>query len=340
MRRSLKEYKIGIIGATGLVGREFLKILEEYKIPIENIKAIASEKSVGKVLKYLSGTLKVEGLNDFLKTKSDFAFLSAGSQISEEFAPIFADKGMFVVDNSSFFRMHENIPLVVPEINAPEILKAKNNIIANPNCSTIQLVVVLSALVKLCKIKRVIASTYQSTSGAGNNAVEELSKQIKSIQKGEGVVTKFLPKQIAFNIVPQIDIFLDNGITKEEWKMQVETKKILSSDVELSVTCVRVPVITGHSISVNVEFEDDFGNLEDVYAELEKADSIILEKKQNIYNTPIEIAGTDKIYVSRLRRDFSVKNGIQMWIVSDNVRKGAALNAIQIAEKIIEFGLL
>ena len=328
----MKKANLAIVGATGMVGRTFLKVLEEKKFPINNIYLFASKKSAGKSVKFLGRDIIVEELNhDSFKRDIDIALFSAGGEISKEYAPIARENGVVVVDNSSAWRMDKDIPLVVPEVN-PEDIKWNNGIIANPNCSTIQAVVPLKVLHDAYKIKRIIYSTYQAVSGSGVGGIDDLDNTIK------GLENKKYPYKIAYNCLPHIDSFMDNGYTKEEIKMIEETKKILNDDtLRITATTVRVPVKYGHSISINVEFEKDF-DVEDVFKLLENSEGIILQDdvKNNIYPMAINCEGKDEVFVGRVRRDFSVESGLNLWVVADNIRKGAATNAVQIAEILVK----
>ena len=329
--------KISILGATGNVGREFLSIIEERKFPVEELFLLASHKSEGKKILFGKKEIKVLDLNKFDFKKCELVFSSAGSKVASEFGPKAANSGCFVIDNSSYFRMDPDVPLVVPEVNSQDLKIIKKKIIANPNCSTIQMVMILKPLHDLFKIKRVVVSTYQSTSGAGRQQMDELFQQTKDIFANNQIQKKFFTKQIAFNVIPHIDSFLEDGQTKEEWKMQVETQKILDKNIQVSSTCVRVPVFVGHGESVNIEFEKEVS--EDKLRETLKKSpgvSVIDYRQDEGYVTPEECAGEDKVFVSRIRKDNTLKNGISLWIVADNLRKGAALNAIQIGEELIK----
>ncbi len=336
-------YKVAVVGATGNVGREILKILHERNFPAREVVALASKASLGKEVSYGDvDILKVQALDDYDFADTDIALSSAGSSISKIFAPRAAAAGCVVIDNTSHFRMEPNIPLVVPEVNA-EALKdfRKSNIIANPNCSTIQMVVALKPLHEAAKIKRVVVATYQSVSGAGKDAMDELYEQTKALYVNDHKEPKIFPVRIAFNVIPQIDVFMDDGSTKEEWKMVNETKKIMGNSIEVSATCVRVPVFVSHSEAVNIEFEKPI-TADEARAILEEAEGVVMldERRPGGYPTPAETAGEDGVYVSRLRVDPTVKHGLSMWVVSDNLRKGAALNAVQIAEELIQnYGL-
>ena len=329
--------KVSILGATGNVGREFLSIIEERKFPVEELFLLASPKSEGKKISFGKKEIKVLDLNKFDFKKCELVFSSAGSKVASEFGPKAANSGCFVIDNSSYFRMDPDVPLVVPEVNSQDLKIIKKKIIANPNCSTIQMVMILKPLHDLFKIKRGVGSTYQSTSGAGRQQMDELFQQTKDIFANNQIQKKFFTKQIAFNVIPHIDSFLEDGQTKEEWKMQVETQKILDKNIQVSSTCVRVPVFVGHGESVNIEFEKEVS--EDKLRETLKKSpgvSVIDYRQDEGYVTPEECAGEDKVFVSRIRKDNTLKNGISLWIVADNLRKGAALNAIQIGEELIK----
>lgn len=331
----MRKANIAIVGATGMVGRTFLKVLEERNFPIDNLYLFASQKSAGSTLEFKGKNYVVEELKEeVFKRDIDIALFSAGGDISLKFAPIAKENGVVVVDNSSAWRMNVDVPLVVPEVN-PEDVNWHKGIIANPNCSTIQAVVPIKALNETFKVKRVIYSTYQAVSGSGNSGIMDLENGI------QGQENKKYPHQIAFNCIPHIDVFMDNGYTKEEVKMMEETKKILNDyDLKVTATTVRVPVRHGHSISMNLEFEKSF-ELEDIYRVLENTEGVVVQDdvKNNIYPMAINAEGTDEVYVGRIRRDFSVDNGINLWVVADNIRKGAATNAVQIAELIIEKNL-
>ena len=328
---------IAIVGATGNVGRKLLEVIEKLNFKFSELYLIASDKSVGKKVNFKNKTYTVAGLSDFDFSKVKIAFFSAGSAIAEKWAPIAAKKTI-VIDNSKHFRMDEDIPLVVPEVNADSLKNYKNkNIIANANCSTIQLVLALKPLHDQFKIKRVIVSTYQSVSGAGNAHMNELEEQSKKVLDKQKVNSKNFTKQIAFNVIPHIDTFMEDRYTKEEWKMTVETKKILDPSISLSATCVRVPVFVGHSESVNVEFNSEV-NAKKIRECLEKAPGckVVDETKDGGYITPVESSGDFVTYVSRIRDDQTQENSINMWVVSDNLLKGAALNAVQIANVLIK----
>jgi len=328
---------IAIVGATGNVGRKLLEVIEKLNFEFSELYLIASDKSIGKKITFKNKTYSIVGLSDFDFSKVKIAFFSAGSAIAEKWAPIAAKKTI-VIDNSKHFRMDKDIPLVVPEVNADNLKNYTNkNIIANANCSTIQLVLALKPLHDQFKIKRVIVSTYQSVSGAGNAHMNELEEQSKKVLDKQKVSSKNFTKQIAFNVIPHIDSFMEDGYTKEEWKMTVETKKILDPNIVLSATCVRVPVFVGHSESVNIEFNSEV-NAKSVRNCLEKAPGckVVDETKDGGYITPVESSGDFITYISRIRDDQTQKNSINMWVVSDNLLKGAALNAVQIANVLIK----
>ncbi len=336
-------YKIAVVGATGNVGREMLNVLAEREFPADEVYAIASRRSLGAEVSYGDGTLKCQDLEQFDFSKTDFCLMSAGSTISKEWSPRIAATGCIVIDNSSAWRYDQDVPLIVPEVNADAIAGyTKKNIIANPNCSTAQLVVVLKPLHDAAGIKRVIVSTYQSVSGAGKDAMDELWNQTKSkYVPGKAYKPKKFTREIAFNCIPHIDVFMEDGYTKEEWKMLAETKKILDPRIKLTATCVRVPVFVGHSESVNIELERPLSA--DAAREiLRQAPGIMVVDKpeDDGYVTPIEAAGEFATYVSRIREDATAENGLTLWIVSDNLLKGAALNTVQIAETIIDQKLI
>jgi len=329
--------KIAVVGATGSVGREILNILDERMFPCDEVVALASRKSMGRELSYGDKILKVKNLETYDFSDTDIALFSAGSKISEKWGPIASSAGAIVIDNSSFWRYHDDVPLIVPEVNPDDIKDCKKRgIIANPNCSTSQLVVVLKPLHDFAKITRVVVSTYQSVSGAGNAAMEELFNQTKGIFVNQAAEPENFTRQIAFNVIPHIDIFHDDGYTKEEWKMLSETKKIIDKNIKLTATCVRVPVFVGHSEAVNIEFEKPISP-EKARTILRDSPGIMLvdDPEDEKYVTPIECVGDYATFVSRVRTDITVKNGLTMWIVSDNLRKGAALNAVQIAELLL-----
>ncbi|MFN7038433.1 MAG: aspartate-semialdehyde dehydrogenase [Alphaproteobacteria bacterium] len=332
-------YNIAVVGATGKVGREMLSILDERNFPFKEVIALASKASVGKEVSFgEKNILKIQDLENFDFSNTDIALFSAGSAVSKIHAKRAALQGCIVIDNSSCFRMEKDIPLIIPEVN-PEDLKLykKTNIIANPNCSLIQLLVALKPLEDISEIKRIVLSTYQSTSGAGKTAMDELYNQTKNIYLYQECQPNKFPKQIAFNILPQIGSFLEDGSTEEEQKIVNEAKKIMGINIQVSATCVRVPVFIGHSISANIEFYDKI-TIKEVKKALKNANGVELIDRltDGGYITPIECVKEDAVYVSRVREDFSQPNSISMWIVSDNLRKGAALNAIQIAEELIK----
>ncbi|WP_026091268.1 aspartate-semialdehyde dehydrogenase [Blastomonas sp. AAP53] len=329
-------YRVVVVGATGNVGREMLAILAEREFPIEELAAVASSRSTGTTVEFgdTGKMIKVQNIEHFDFTGWDIALFAAGSAATKIYAPKAASQGCVVIDNSSLYRMEPDVPLIVPEVNPDAIdgYKARN-IIANPNCSTAQLVVALKPLHDAATIKRVVVATYQSVSGAGKDGMDELFEQSRNIFVGDSAEAKKFTKQIAFNVIPHIDVFLDDGSTKEEWKMVVETKKILDPKIKLTATCVRVPVFVGHSEAVNIEFENEL-SAEDAQKILREAPGIMLVDKREDggYVTPVECVGDGATYISRVRDDSTVENGISLWCVSDNLRKGAALNAVQIAE--------
>ena len=326
---------IAIVGATGNVGRKILEVLEKKNFRVDNLHLLASTKSLGSSLNFKGKDIKIELLEDFDFSKVDLTFFSAGGVISEKFAPK-AAKNSIVVDNSSFFRMDPEVPLIVPQVNPNDMKNIPKNIIANPNCSTAQLVIVLKPLHDLFKIKRVVVSTYQSVSGGGKAPMDELIEQTKLHLEGKKIDSKNFTKQIAFNIIPHIDVFAEDGYTKEELKMENETKKILDNKIELTATCVRIPVLVSHSEAVNIEFEKPY-DLEKVRNALNNAEGcVVIDKRENGgYSTPIEATGSDNTYISRIREDKTNLNSLNLWIVSDNLLRGAALNSVEIAETII-----
>ncbi len=333
----MTKFNIAIVGATGNVGREILQILSERNFPVKKVFALASKSSEGKRVDFGVKKIKVQSLEKFNFKHTDIVLSSAGSSVSESFVKKAADAGAITIDNTSLFRMDKNVPLIVPEVNIKELTKSKKKIIANPNCSTIQLVTALKPIHDVFKIKRIIVSTYQSTSGAGKKAMDELFNQTLDVYKNKPLKPQVFSKQIAFNLIPQIDTFLDDGKTKEEWKLIEETKKILDPKIKVFATCVRVPVFIGHSLSVNIETQSSI-NEKKARAILEKFEgvNVIDNTTNNDYVTPDEIAGKDEVFVSRIRKDDSIKNGLSLWIVADNLRKGAALNTVQIAEELIK----
>lgn len=339
-----KKYNVAVVGATGNVGREMLRTLFEREFPVNEVYAIASSRSKGKEVSYGdTKILKCEDLEYFDFSKCDIALFSPGASVSKIHAPRAAKAGCVVIDNTSQFRMDEDKPLIVPEVNRGSLADyKKTNIIANPNCSTIQMVVALKPLHELAKIKRVVVSTYQSVSGSGKDAMDELYNQTKGVYVSDIKEPSVYPKRIAFNLIPHIDKFMDEdgeyaGYTKEEWKMIVETKKIMDPSIDVTVTCVRVPVFIGHSEAINIEFEKDVTEqqIRDALANAEGI-KIVDERKDGGYMTPFESAGDDEVYVSRIRMDNSKSNACNIWVVSDNIRKGAALNSVQIAEELIK----
>jgi aspartate-semialdehyde dehydrogenase len=328
-------YRIAVVGATGNVGREMLNILAEREFPVDEIVALASRKSLGTDCSFGDKTLRTLDLDTFDFTGWDIAFFAIGSEPTKKYAPIAAKAGCVVIDNSSLYRYDPEVPLIVPEVN-PDAIEgyAKKNIIANPNCSTAQMVVALKPLHDRARIKRVVVSTYQSVSGTGKEAMDELWNQTKGMYvPGQEVAPSVYPKQIAFNVIPHIDVFLDDGQTKEEWKMVAETKKILDPKIRLTATCVRVPVFVGHSEAINIEFEDDLDEAEAREILRESPGILVVDKREaGGYITPVDCVGDYATYVSRIRQDPTIDNGLNIWVVSDNLRKGAALNAVQIAE--------
>src|SRR5580692_1323910 len=335
-------YKVAVVGATGNVGREMLNILEEREFPADEVVALASRRSLGVEVSFGDRTLKVKALEHFDFSAIDICLMSAGSAVSKEWSPRIAAAGAVVIDNSSCWRYDSDVPLIVPEVNADAIVGfRKRGIIANPNCSTAQLVVALKPLHDHAKIKRVVVATYQSVSGAGKEAMDELFSQTKSVFQLDEVEAKKFPKRIAFNVIPQIDTFMEDGYTREEWKMVVETKKILDPKIKLTATCVRVPVFISHCEAVNIEFENEI-TPDEARDILRSAPGclVIDAREPGGYVTPYEAAGEDATYISRIREDATVENGLSMWVVSDNLRKGAALNTIQIAESLIKRNLI
>jgi aspartate-semialdehyde dehydrogenase len=335
-------YKVAVVGATGNVGREILSVLAERQFPASEVVALASTKSTGVDVSFGDATLKVKALDYYDFAGTDICLMSAGSSVSKEWSPKIAAKGTIVIDNSSQWRMDREVPLVVPEVNAHALdTGIKKGIIANPNCSTAQMVVALKPLHDEAIIKRVVVSTYQSVSGAGKDAMDELFRQTRAVFVADPIEKRKFTKQIAFNVIPHIDVFLDSGFTKEEWKMMVETQKILDPNIQVTATCVRVPVFIGHSESINLEFEKPI-TAEKARGILRSAPGVlVVDKREDAgYVTPIECAGEDATYVSRIRKDPTVEYGLCLWVVSDNLRKGAALNAVQIAESLINRKLL
>ncbi|ARN82309.1 aspartate-semialdehyde dehydrogenase [Methylocystis bryophila] len=336
------KFKVAIAGATGNVGREMLDVLAERRFPVSEVVALASPRSVGREVSFGDKVLKCRNLENYDFADTDICLMSAGGDVSRAFSPKIGAKGCVVIDNSSAFRMDPDVPLIVPEVNAEAVAGFVNKyIVANPNCSTAQLVVALKPLHDKAKILRVVVSTYQSVSGAGKEAMDELFAQTRAIYVSDPIEAKKFPKRIAFNVIPQIDVFMEDGFTKEEWKMTAETKKILDPKIKLVATCVRVPVFIGHSESVNIEFEHPISP-EEARDILREAPGVLVIDKHEPggYITPHEAAGEDATYVSRIRCDPSVENGLALWVVADNLRKGAALNAVQIAETLINRKLL
>jgi len=331
-----RKYHTAIVGATGLVGQEFINILEQREFPMASVHLLASDRSAGKKLFVNHQEIEVEEVTPNSFDQVDIALFSAGGEVSKHFAPIAAKRGAVVVDNSAAFRMNHDVPLVVPEVN-PEDLEHHQGIIANPNCSTIQMVVALYPLHKVNPIKRIVVDTYQAVSGTGSAAVDELNSQTKLILEGKSIVPHVYPHQIAFNLLPEIDVFLDDGYTKEEWKVIHETRKILHDEsIAVSATCVRVPVVTGHSEAIHIEFSNPMSPEEarDILATAPGV-KVLDDTPISLYPHPWAAAGTDEVFVGRIRRDASHPNGLAIWVVADNLRKGAALNTIQIAEQLI-----
>src|SRR3954453_8674857 len=334
-------YKVAVVGATGNVGREMLAILAERRFPADEVIAVASRKSQGTEVSFGDKTLKCKALEHADFSGVDICLMSAGGEVSKEWSPKIAAQGAIVIDNSSAWRYDSDVPLVVPEVNAEAVREMKRGIIANPNCSTAQLVVALKPLHDHATITRVVVATYQSVSGAGKDGMDELDRQTKALYSLQQLEQKKFTKRIAFNVIPHIDVFMEDGYTKEEWKMMVETKKILDPKIKLTATCVRVPVFIGHSEAVNVEFAKPI-SADEAREILRKAPGIVVMDTQEPggYITPHEAAGEDPTYISRIREDITVENGLSFWCVADNLRKGSALNAIQIAEALVNRGLL
>ncbi|WP_310618590.1 aspartate-semialdehyde dehydrogenase [Flexibacterium corallicola] len=335
-------FKIAIAGATGNVGREVLDILAERGFPADEVVALASRRSQGTDISFGDKTLQVKAMENYDFSDTDICIMSAGGSISKEWAPKIAAKGCIVIDNSSAWRYDADVPLIVPEVNADDITGfTKKNIIANPNCSTAQLVVALSPLHEAAGIKRIVVSTYQSVSGGGKDAMEELFNQTRAVFVSDPIEPQKFPKRIAFNVIPHIDEFMEDGYTKEEWKVLAETKKILDPKIKVSCTAVRVPVFVGHSESVNIEFENPLSPEEARNILREAPGCLVVDKQEDGgYVTPYESAGEDATYISRIREDATVENGLNIWVVSDNLRKGAALNTVQIAEVLVNRGLI
>ena len=335
-------YKVAVAGATGNVGREMLGVLAERGFPADEVVALASRRSQGTEVSYGEHTLKVHALDTYDFSDTDICLMSAGGSVSKEWSPKIGAQGCVVIDNSSAWRYDADVPLIVPEVNADAITGfSKKNIIANPNCSTAQLVVALKPLHDRARINRVVVSTYQSVSGAGKEAMDELFTQTRAVFVSDPVEAKKFPKRIAFNVIPHIDVFLDDGFTKEEWKMVAETKKILDPKIKLVATCVRVPVFISHSEAVSIEFDNPITADEARELLREAPGCLVVDKREpGGYVTPHEAAGEDATYISRIREDPTVDNGLVMWVVSDNLRKGAALNAVQIAEVLVNRKLI
>mgnify|MGYP000436335635 FL=1 len=327
-------YKVAVVGATGNVGREMLNILAEREFPADEVVALASRRSQGTEVSFGDRVLKVKALENYDFAGTDICLMSAGSEVAEKWASRIAAAGCVMIDNSSRYRMDPDVPLVVPEVNAGAIAGyTKKMIIANPNCSTAQMVVALKPLHDLAKITRVVVSTYQSASGAGKEGMDELFEQTRAIYVNDPVEVKKFTKQIAFNVIPHIDVFMDDGYTKEEWKMVVETKKILDPKIKVTATCVRVPVFVGHGEAINIEFENPISEDEARDVLREAPGCLVVDKREDGgYVTPLECVGDFATYISRIRVDPTVDNGLAIWVVADNLRKGAALNAVQIAE--------
>lgn len=335
-------FKVAIVGATGNVGREMLTILEERGFPVSEVVALASRRSQGTEVSYGDRTLKVKALDNYDFSDTDICLMSAGGNISKEWSPKIGAQGCVVIDNSSAWRYDANVPLIVPEVNPDAIAGfSKKNIIANPNCSTAQLVVALKPLHDKARIKRLVIATYQSVSGAGKDGMDELFQQSRAVFVADPVEAKKFTKRIAFNVIPHIDVFMEDGYTKEEWKMVAETKKMLDPKIKLTATCVRVPVFIGHSEAVNIEFESPMSAVEAREILSDAPGCLVIDRHEDGgYITPYEAAGEDATYISRIREDITVENGLSLWIVSDNLRKGAALNTVQIAELLVARGLI
>jgi len=338
----MQKYKIALVGATGNVGREILQILDQRDFPIDKIYCLASSRSKGAKLEFKDKELTVEDLAEFDFAKIQIGLFSPGAKVSAEYAPKASNKGCLVIDNSSYFRMNDKVPLIVPEVNGDvlnEFFENKNrlNIISNPNCSTIQMVIALKPIHDAAIINRIVVSTYQSVSGAGKESMNELFDQTKNIYANNSIVKKGFTKQIAFNAIPHIGNFLENGNTQEEQKMISETKKILDPNIRVSATCVRIPVFVSHAESINLELDTALSDEEaKKFLSNFRGVSVVDYRKDEGYVTPVEAAGEDKVFVSRIRKDDTIENGLNLWVVSDNLRKGAALNAVQIAELVIE----
>jgi len=335
-----KKYNIAVIGATGAVGQMMIKILFERKFPINNLYLLASEKSNGKIININGDDYKIQNLDNFNFQNTDIAMFSAGGDISEKYASIATKNNAIVIDNTSFFRYKDNVPLIVPEVNSHKISQYKETgIIANPNCSTIQMLVAIKPIHDICKIKRINVCTYQAVSGSGNLAIEELKNQVNAYVKNEKIINNVYPKQIAFNVIPQIDKFLENGYTKEEMKMVWETKKILDNDIDVNPTAVRVPVFFGHSEAIHLELENKItaAEVKKILGAKNSGVTLVDEHKDGAYPCAAnECENSNEVFVGRIREDISTKNGINMWVVSNNIRKGAAYNSVQIAEILIK----
>lgn len=336
-------YNVAVIGATGNVGRQIMQVLAERNFPIKNITAVSSHRSKGKEVSFgMEKRVKAEDIDNVDFSDIQIALCSAGSEVSKKYLEDIASEGTFIIDNASFFRMDKDVPLIIPEINPEQIHNAKKKIVANPNCSAIQMLVALNPLHKLFGIKRIVVSTYQSVSGKGKLASDELYMQTKKMFEASNLKPTEFPKQIAFNCIPQVGSFETNGYTGEEIKMAEEAKKIMGTDsILVNATCVRVPVFNCHAESINVEFENEF-ELDQVYDALEESDSVlVMDRKDDAgYMTQVEASQTDAVYISRIRRDTTAKNALNMWVVADNLRKGAALNAVQIAELAVKEGVI
>ncbi|MEM7291673.1 MAG: aspartate-semialdehyde dehydrogenase [Pseudomonadota bacterium] len=335
-------YNIAIVGATGNVGRELLNILHERGFPVDKVVPIASRRSQGKEVSFGDETLTIKALDSYDFSETDIVLMSAGGDLSKEWAPKIAAQGCVVIDNSSAWRYDAEVPLIVPEVNADDIDQfRKKNIIANPNCSTAQLMVAIKPLHDHAKIKRMVVSTYQSVSGTGKEAMDELFNQTRAVFVADPLENNVYPKRIAFNVIPHCDVFMEDGYTKEEWKVLAETKKMLDKNIKVTCTAVRVPVFIGHSEAVNLEFENEISPDEAREILREAPGCLVVDNpEEETYITPYECAGEDATYISRIREDATVENGLNLWVVSDNLRKGAALNTIQIAELLVNRGLL
>jgi aspartate-semialdehyde dehydrogenase len=335
-------FKVAIVGATGNVGREMLNILEERGFPVSEVVALASRRSLGTEVSFGDKILKCKVLENYNFSDTDICLMSAGGNISKEWSPKIGAQGCIVIDNSSAWRYDQDVPLIVPEVNPDAITGyKKRNIIANPNCSTAQMLVALKPLHDAATIKRIVVSTYQSVSGAGKEGMDELFTQTRAVFVADPVEAKKFSKRIAFNVIPHIDVFMEDGYTKEEWKMVAETKKMLDPKIKVTATCVRVPVFIGHSESINIEFDKPISADEAREILRNAPGCLVIDSKENGgYATPIDCAGEDATYISRIREDITVENGLALWVVSDNLRKGAALNAVQIAELLVAKGLI